>query len=168
MSNEYEVVPKEEVPNKFNEIPSDWLKSYVGTNYVFLRPVSLPVQDGVIKGAWEDGWQAAFDAVKQGWQSCSIGHDLPQTLLKNFLSKQPTPTVTTQGEGIIEAAKDLLDSKFWQYKAGNGRMISIEDGSGEKCWIVPDEKIQRLEDAINRPASLPAAGGPGDTTNNLK
>jgi hypothetical protein len=57
---------------------------------------------------------------------------------------------------VIEAARELIDSKFWQYKSKNGRMMSIEDASGEKCWIVPDEKIQRLQDAIE---SQQLAGG---------
>lgn len=131
MSKQYEVVPENEI---VLPMPMEWLCAYHPKQYIYLRPVSLPVQDGVIKGAWEDGWQAAFDAVKQGWQSCSIGHDLPQTLLKNFLSKQPIPTVTTQEEGKHRSVP--IKNK---YSFGEAMADSREDIT---------------------PASLPEAGGP--------
>ncbi len=53
-----------------------------------------------------------------------------------------------QASGLIEAAKTLIQNSFWQYKAGNGKMMSIEDEHGEKCMIVKSEDLDRLNDIL--------------------
>jgi hypothetical protein len=70
--------------------------------------------------------------------------------------KHPAPA-----SDVEQAAKELIDAMFWQYRSGNGRMMSIEDTHGEKCWIVPDDNIERLKAAIRQQASLTAPAKEG-------
>lgn len=46
------------------------------------------------------------------------------------------------------AAKDVIESKTSTYRARNGRDVGIEDESGEKCWIVPFDKMDALIAAV--------------------
>ena len=46
------------------------------------------------------------------------------------------------------AAKELIESKESTYRARNGRDVGIEDESGEKCWIVPFDKMDALIAAL--------------------
>jgi len=51
-------------------------------------------------------------------------------------------------ERIIEAAKDVVSSKVSDFKARNGKMVGIQDDSGEKMWIVPFDEMFELEAAL--------------------
>jgi hypothetical protein len=42
------------------------------------------------------------------------------------------------------AAKGLIESKTSTFRARNGRDVGIEDEHGEKCWIVPFDKMDAL------------------------
>jgi hypothetical protein len=51
-------------------------------------------------------------------------------------------------DAVIDAAREVDNSKFDTYKARNGRDCGIEDQSGEKCFIVPHEPILKLAQAV--------------------
>jgi hypothetical protein len=46
------------------------------------------------------------------------------------------------------AAKELIDAKTSTFRARNGRDVGIEDEHGEKCWIVPFDKMDALIAAL--------------------
>jgi hypothetical protein len=49
---------------------------------------------------------------------------------------------------LVKASKNVIETMFWLYTAGNGRKMSIQDSTGEKCWIVPDDAIEILKAAL--------------------
>lgn len=49
---------------------------------------------------------------------------------------------------FIDAARDIVASRSSTFKARNGRDVSIQDDSGEMCWIVPFDEMLALESAI--------------------
>lgn len=49
---------------------------------------------------------------------------------------------------FIAAAKDIISSRSSTYKARNGKVMSIEDDSGEMVWLVPFDALLALEAAI--------------------
>lgn len=57
----------------------------------------------------------------------------------------PVRGETAEVKALIESAKNVIENMFWLYTAGNGRRMSIEDSTGEKCWIVPDDAIEILK-----------------------
>ena len=46
------------------------------------------------------------------------------------------------------AATVLIESKTSTFRARNGRDVGVEDEHGEKCWIVPFDKMDALIAAL--------------------
>lgn len=68
---------------------------------------------------------------------------------KAFLSASlPVRGETAEVKALVESAKNVIENMFWLYTAKNGKKASIEDSSGEKCWIVPDDAIEILKAAL--------------------
>lgn len=85
----------------------------------------------------------SIDSFKEGKWECSHIKSWLREIDQIPLSReQADPSV------LVEAAKIVIDRMFWTYKARNGREMSIEDSHGEKCWIVPDEAIELLKEAL--------------------
>jgi hypothetical protein len=57
-----------------------------------------------------------------------------------------------------EAAQEILDQRMSSYSGRGGRCLSVQDESGEMCWIVPHEPVAALERALVRTANEPASG----------
>lgn len=69
----------------------------------------------------------------------------------------PAATPVSQAEPVREAAQALIASRSSTYKARNGRVMGIEDDSGEMMWIVPFDEMNALDEALAKPVS--EAGG---------
>lgn len=54
---------------------------------------------------------------------------------------------------LVEALEGVDKHSFTTYKAKNGKEVGIQDGSGEKCFIVPSDALHRVNQAL---ATLPA------------
>lgn len=72
----------------------------------------------------------------------------PDIFAKTYEPASQPSAPTEAASELRLVAKKLLASKFWTYKARNGRDVSVEDEHGEKCYIVPSHAIEALEDAI--------------------
>lgn len=70
----------------------------------------------------------------------------------------PAATPVSESEPVREAAQALIAARSSTYKARNGRVMGIEDDSGEMMWIVPFDEMLALEDALAKPPSSPAGG----------
>lgn len=63
---------------------------------------------------------------------------------------------------MLAAIERVEETKSSSYKARNGRVMGIQDDSGEMCWIVDHEAIYELEEAakLARSAGIePGEGG---------
>ena len=49
---------------------------------------------------------------------------------------------------LVAAARRIIEDKTDTYKARNGKVMGIQDDSGEKCYIVGHESIGELEEAL--------------------
>lgn len=73
--------------------------------------------------------------------------------------------LTAAHEALLTAARRVLDEKFENFRAKNGRAVGVQDDSGEKCWIVPFEAMDDLRAAVHSIADamsyedLRASGG---------
>src|SRR6185312_4635837 len=56
---------------------------------------------------------------------------------------------------VVEAARELLAARFETFKARNGRMVGVQDDSGEKVWLAPFDEMAALEHALT--SSAPAS-----------
>lgn len=61
---------------------------------------------------------------------------------------------------IRDAAEAIISSRSSTYKARNGRVMSIEDDSGEMCWIVPFDEMYALEIALGTHPETPPPPNP--------
>jgi hypothetical protein len=68
--------------------------------------------------------------------------------------------VTEKWCRIETAARELIESRITNFSARNGKKVGIQDENGEKCWIVPDERMNALEGAIEANKECDAAPQP--------
>lgn len=57
-------------------------------------------------------------------------------------------TLRAKAEKLAAAANSLYSSRFSTWKSRNGRDVGVQDASGEKCWIVPDDEFGWLRAAL--------------------
>lgn len=81
--------------------------------------------------------------------------------------RRPSPEALPASgvEAVLEAAKDIIASRSSTYKAKNGRVMGIEDDSGEMMWIVPFDEMAALEAALT---SAPAPEDRDDVVRELE
>lgn len=73
-----------------------------------------------------------------------------------------TGTSQVVGGNWKETVQNLIDNSFWQFKAKNGKVMSVESGDGEKCMIVRSEDIDKLKDIL---AAAPSPVPQSDAAN---
>lgn len=56
---------------------------------------------------------------------------------------------------LLEAARDVISCASDTYKKRNGRIASLEDDSGEKCWIVTGDAFEELRTALESAPPAP-------------
>jgi hypothetical protein len=59
-------------------------------------------------------------------------------------------TLAAAAPDLAEAVRNIIAARSSTYKAKNGRVMGIEDDSGEMMWIVPFDEMAALEAALSK------------------
>ena len=102
------------------------------------------------KGDYHDGFQTACDILGTSPVIAEHVQRHKDRILATALRAQSEEEV--EREALREAARELSDRAFRQYRARNGKMCSIEGDDGEACWIIPWDAMDDLRQALERRA----------------
>lgn len=97
------------------------------------------------------------DELKPSPEAVRVWNDAFSTVLKSDGGHEAAALVidralrpATMPGDVVEAAQELEARAYTSYRARNGRMCSIEGDDGEQAFIVPNDAMMALRDALSR------------------